>query len=275
MILPSIAERLAPVSGDCATAEAERILTFLLDCRRTDLFLKPDKTPGPELIIRIDRIISERLSGKPLAYILGSAYFYNREFLVTPDVLIPRPDTEILIEEILKNEPSRRQMFLDIGTGSGCIAAILTGERKPWRAVATDRSRAALAIARKNCSPAVSFLCSDMLSSVKPGYLFDFIVSNPPYIASPLIGTLSPSVKYFEPHCALDGGSDGLDYYRVLSTEAPKLLKDKGRIYCETGYDQGTSVPDIFHAAGWQSISVTKDLGNNDRVLRATRNENQ
>jgi release factor glutamine methyltransferase len=266
-ILHRIQEKLSAVSGEFALPEAERILTFLLDCSRSEPYLPQKKELRAEISKKIQSIIKRRLKDEPLAYILGSAYFYNREFMVTPDVLIPRPDTEILVEEVLKNEKSGDCRFLDMGTGSGCIAAVLAQQNPAWKAAATDISMAALKIARKNCPENVPLVCGDRLSAIKA--LFDFIVTNPPYIKSSVLPTLDKSVCGFEPLTALDGGPDGLDFYRYLSTKAPLLLKERGRIYCEIGYDQGNDVPAIFEKSGWKSISVTKDLGNRPRVLRA------
>jgi release factor glutamine methyltransferase len=269
--LQSIQKELQPVSGEFALPEAERILTFLLNCSRSELYLPQGKELPPGIAKKTQTVVKRRLKDEPLAHILGSAYFYNREFIVTPDVLIPRPDTEILVEEIYKSEPRSARRFLDFSTGSGCIAAVLTEKNSCWKAVATDISIPALKIARRNCPKNIPFLCCDRLSAIKNGkeQRFDFIVSNPPYIKSRVVPTLDKSVRGFEPLRALDGGPDGLDFYRYLSTEAPPLLMERGRIYCEIGYDQGNDVPEIFSLFGWKNISVTNDLGKRPRVLRA------
>lgn len=270
--LAFIKNKIASVSGPFALPEAERILTFLLTCNRSDLYVSPKKIIATETLEKIETAVRRRMTDEPLAYILGSAYFYNREFIVTPDVLIPRPDTEIIVEEILKNEPSctcSPCRFLEFGTGSGCIAAVLTGQNPSWKAVATDFSSVALKIAKKNCPESVNLLCSDRLSAVKNHAQFDFIVTNPPYIKSSELPRLDKSVRNFEPLLALDGGNDGLDFFNYLAQEAPSLLKERGRIYCEIGYDQGTDAPDIFSSHGWTDISITNDIGNRPRVLRA------
>jgi release factor glutamine methyltransferase len=266
-----IQEKLSAVSGEFALPEAERILTFLLDCSRSELYLQKQKKLPAETAKKIDAIIKRRVKDEPLAHILGNAYFYDREFEVTPDALIPRPDTEILVEEVLKNELATACRFLDMGTGSGCIAAILTEHNPGWKAIATDISPASLKIANKNCPGSVELLCCDRLSAIKKNAHFDFIVSNPPYIKTPVLPTLDKSVRDFEPLRALDGGPDGLDFYRYLSNTAPLLLKERGRIYCEIGFDQGNDVPAVFEKSGWKNISVTNDLGNRPRVLRAVK----
>ena len=265
--LRDIQKKLTLVSGEFALPEAERILTFLLNCSRSELYLPQQKKLPDETVKKIQKIINRRVTDEPLAYILGCAYFYNKEFIVTPDVLIPRPDTEILVEEVLKNEKDGKCRFLDMGTGSGCIAAVLTGHNPAWKAAAADISFAALKIAKKNCPYNVSLLCCDRLSGIKAR--FDFIVSNPPYIKSSSLPELDESVRDFEPRSALDGGPDGLDFYRYLADTAKPLLKDRGRIYCEIGYDQGKDVPKIFEEKGWKDISITKDFGNRPRVLQA------
>lgn len=267
-----IQKRLAPAAGEFALSEAERILEFLLNCSRSEVYLSSRKELPRELSEKIEEIIGRRLKADtPLAYILGSAYFYNREFIVTPDVLIPRPDTEILIDEVLKNEAPGACRFLDMGTGSGCIAAVLAGQNPSWKAVATDFSFPALKIARRNCPENILFLCCDRLSAIKNNCRqgFDFIVSNPPYIRSSALPALEKSVRDFEPISALTGGPDGLDFFRYLAKEAPPLLLQGGRIYCEIGYDQGEDVPEVFSSSGWKDISVTNDLGKRPRVVRA------
>jgi release factor glutamine methyltransferase len=267
--LQSIQKQLAPAAGEFALPEAERILEFLLNCSRSELYLSAGKELPPETFIKTEKIIERRVRDEPLAYILGSAYFYNREFAVMPDVLIPRPDTEVLVEQVLANELPEKRRFLDMGTGSGSIAAVLIGRNPSWKAIGTDLSFASLRIARKNCQKEPALLCCDRLSALNLKPAFDFIVSNPPYIPSLAIATLPESVRNYEPISALDGGTDGLDFYRYLADVAPRLLKAGGRIYCEIGCDQGDDVPEIFSSYGWNTISITKDLGKRPRVLRA------
>ena len=263
-MLKNIQSRLSPVAGEFALPEAERILGFLLKRSRSELYLDRKHEPlSPPLAQKIETIIIRRLTNEPLAYILGSAFFYHKEFIVTPDVLIPRPDTEILIEEVLKHEPALRLRFLDIGTGSGCIAATLTEQKQTWHATATDLSFRALTVARKNCGPKASFACVNLVSAIKRKAVFNFIVCNPPYIKTNELPGLQSSVRSFEPLSALDGGDDGLDFYRLLAKTTPPLLLQGGRIYCEIGYDQGETVPDIFRACGWTKIEVTRDYGGN------------
>jgi release factor glutamine methyltransferase len=274
-VLRLIQKKLFSVSGEFAQSEAERLLTFLFECTRSELYLAGQKKLPPVMHKLLDAIVKRRLKDEPLAYILGSAYFYNREFIVTPDTLIPRPDTEVLVEEVLKNEKSSASAcrFLDLGTGCGCIAAALKAENPGWNAVAGDISFAALKIAQRNCKKNIAFVCCDRLAAFKNHEQFDFIVTNPPYIKSSVLPTLDTSVRNFEPLCALDGGPDGLVFYRYLADAAGPLLKDRGRIYCEIGFDQGEAVPEIFSLSGWKNISVANDLGKRPRVIRAQKRD--
>ena len=267
--LQSIRRKLVPVAGDCALPEAERILCFLLDRIRPALYLQGREETPAGLLDRIGAIVDRRVTDEPLAHLLGSAYFYDREFVVSPDALVPRPDTETVVEEVLKNERMTDARFLDLGTGSGCIATILTEHNRSWRGIGLDLSLPALKVASRNGRGALKLLCADRCSAFKHGRFFDFIVSNPPYIASTVMPSLPRSVREFEPLLALDGGVDGLDFYRYLAHETPRLLKSGGRIYCEIGFDQGRSAPALFESSGWNGVGVSKDLGGHPRVVKA------
>ncbi|MBN1129392.1 MAG: peptide chain release factor N(5)-glutamine methyltransferase [Chitinispirillaceae bacterium] len=271
--LTTLREAFSSFAGEYALSEAERVLTYLLDCPRSQLYLSPAAELPDEIAQALDGIIRRRSRDEPLAYILGSAYFFNREFVVDPSVLIPRADTEILVETVLKNESEKEVRFIDLGTGSGCIATILSSQNPSWRGVAIDHSPAAVSIARRNGKDGFSLLCCDRLTALRSAGTFDFLVSNPPYIKSSAIGNLPKSVGTFEPLAALDGGIDGLDFYRYLAENAPLLLKSGGRIYCEIGYDQGETVPAIFTGRGWVAVNVTRDFGGHQRVMFARRPE--
>lgn len=267
-LIRSTVERLRPALGDMALPVAERLLEHVLTCSRSELYLMR-AMPDVEQLREIDRIVKRCVSHEPLDYILGSAYFFNREFMVAPSVLLPRPDTEVLVEEVLSGERAEELLFADIGTGSGCIAGILTDERPGWRGIGIDRSFAALTIARRNCAQErVALVCSDMLSAVAPASRFDLIVSNPPYIPSETVQTLDTSVRDFEPHSALDGGPDGLDFYRKLAAGAPAFLKPGGRLYCEIGFDQEEAVRKLFSKNPWKEFRCRRDLAGHPRVIR-------
>jgi release factor glutamine methyltransferase len=268
-LLRDIRARLTPSSGDLAQNDAEYIIEQSLNISKTRLYTDASVIIDDDGLARVNAITERHLRGEPLPYIFGKAYFYDREFFVNGDVLIPRPDTETLIETIINTEKDRPARFVDIGTGSGILAAVLTAHRPAWSAVAVDISYRALRTAARNTNKSVCLVCCDMMTAVKPHKRFDFVVSNPPYISSAQMEKLDGSVVNYEPHTALHGGDDGLYYYRMISDTAGMYLKDSGRVYLEIGYDQGESVPGIFRDGGWSDITVIKDLGGRDRVVTA------
>ncbi len=268
-LLRRIRKQLSPLLGELAGPDAELILQHFLHQSRTELYVSSTNELDHDTVAKIEAVVSRRITGEPLQYILGSTFFYDRDFLVTPKVLIPRPDTETLIETVLSHETENQLRFADIGTGSGIIATTLKNQRRSWSAFAADISLEALFVAQKNAGGTVQLICTNMLSAFKPGELFEFIVSNPPYISADEMAKLDKSVSDHEPHTALYGGLDGLEYYRTLASEAPKVLIPNGRIYLEIGYDQGKSVPDILISNGWEDIEVIKDLGGRSRVVKA------
>ncbi len=268
--LNNVRASLSPVAGEFALPESERIFEFLLGASRSDLYLNRHEELSGELMEKIGRIVARRLTDEPLAYILGSAWFFDREIAVTPDVLIPRPDTETLIETVLKNERAGPCRFLDFGTGSGCLSAVLAGRNPCWKGVALDVSFHALKIARKNCGGGIDLLCCNRFSALRNPLKspFGFIVGNPPYIPSATVPTLERSVRAYEPVAALDGGPDGLDFYRFLADSGTALLRPGGNLYCEIGYDQGETVKGIMTTRGWSDVRIIKDLGGRDRVIQ-------
>jgi release factor glutamine methyltransferase len=206
---------------------------------------------------------------EPLAYILGEWYFYGETYHITPDVLIPRPDTEILVEAAIRRIP-HGGVFADLCTGSGCIVVSVLCHRPDLRAIAVDISDAALSVARENAvlngvDRRVTFIQGDIASESFTEYLtafaFDALVSNPPYIASEVIGTLEREVLA-EPRIALDGGSDGLRFYRILRRLRQVLLKTGGITLLEIGYDQADAVVQLFGGG-----KILRDYGGNDRLF--------
>ena len=198
----------------------------------------------------------------------GKTNFYGYDFKVDKNVLIPRLDTEILIEEIIKDIKSRSGEIsvLDIGTGSGAIAVSIQKETGT-KVTAVDISKNALEIAKFNAEQndaKIEFILSDLFENVKQK--FDFIVSNPPYIETETIKSLDKEVVLNEPILALDGGADGLDFYKRIIADAPKYLKKNGRLYFEIGYNQASSVSELMKK-DFKNIKVLKDYGNNDRVV--------
>jgi len=244
--------------------EAQVLAAHILLVDRTFILTHPEqefnKFAGESLLQR-------REAHEPLAYILGYREFFGRKFRVNPDVLIPRPDTETLIEEALKfpNEPLN---VLDIGTGSGCIAITLKLERPKWNITATDISADALQVARENAEilgAECTFRISDLFEHLA-NQKFDLISSNPPYIVNEY--PLDPEVAIHEPCLALFGGIDGLDFYRQIAQQAKNYLTANGSLILEIGFDQGTSVPELFVELDWNT-QLVQDLGGNDRIVIA------
>ena len=209
-----------------------------------------------------------------MQHITGKAYFYGHEFKVNGNVLVPRPDTEILVEEVLKILTGNERV-LDMCTGSGCILiACDLGEDKKYHfkeGVGSDISEKALEIARENAvslgAENLEFVSGDLFENVKG--TFDIIVSNPPYIARGDIMELEPEVRDFDPLNALDGGEDGLVFYRRIAEAAPDYLKKDGTILFEIGYNQAKEVEEILREQGFSDINIIKDYGGNDRVVKA------
>lgn len=206
----------------------------------------------------------ERLSARePLAYILGEWGFYDQIYKVSPDCLIPRPDTEHVVDKLIELLPQNGR-FLDLCTGSGCITVSTLVHRTDASALAVDISEGAVSIAKENAekysvSDRAVFLCKDVKEDFLEEEKFDIIVSNPPYIASSVINTLEPEL-FYEPRIALDGGDDGLDFYRTIISKYKKHLKIGGLMIFEIGYDQGDALRDLG------ASTIHKDYGGNDRV---------
>jgi release factor glutamine methyltransferase len=266
-----IKNQLTPISGENALFEAEQMLQQGLQYSRSKLYLQRNSLISDELETNIYVWLERRKCHEPLPYILGVTYFHSKEFIVNSDVLIPRPDTEIIIEVILDTENDKKCRFLEIGIGSGAISAILLMEHPDWQCIATDVSFPALLVAKQNCPENIHLVCSDLFFSIKPETLFDFIVSNPPYISESEMAGLDASVKDFEPTIALDGGRDGLDFYRTFALQAGDFLKPRGKLYCEIGYSQHNSVSAIFSSHGWKDVKIVKDLAGRPRVVMCTR----
>ncbi len=217
---------------------------------------------------KIMKAVELRLKHIPLAYIFGKTNFYGYDFMVNENVLIPRLDTEILIEKLKEDilSQNKKVSVLDIGTGSGAIAIVLKKETDA-SVSAVDVSCEALEVAKKNAETLgaeIEFALSNLFENVKGK--FDFVVSNPPYIESDVCLTLEPEVVDNEPILALDGGKDGLDFYREIINQAPNFLNDGGKLYFEIGYNQAEAVSNLMKE-NFKNIKVYKDYGGNDRVV--------
>lgn len=218
--------------------------------------------------------VQRRAEGCPVQYIIGTQCFMGLDFKVTPAVLIPRMDTEVLVDTILNEQPSGSH-GADICTGSGCIALSLA-KLGGFAMIASDISEQALQIARENAASIdpqvpVQFYQGDLLAALPESLSgqLDFIVSNPPYIPSHEILTLDTNVKDHEPHLALDGGQDGLDFYRRLAVDAQRYLKPGGSLYFEIGCEQGQALRNILEASGMEKIRILQDFGHRDRIAAA------
>jgi release factor glutamine methyltransferase len=228
---------------------------------------------------RYQELLQLRLAHTPVAYITGRQEFWSLDFQVTPEVLLPRPDTECLVEIALMLTSSfsvRKPLrILDVGTGSGAVAVSLAKDLPHAALWATDISQAALAIARSNAlrigvAKRINFICADLFEAVAiESDRFDLIVSNPPYIRSADIANLAPEVSWWEPRVALDGGADGLDFYRRLAAEASSYLVPGGAIAVEVGADTTTQVSDLFVVAGYANVETFQDYACKDRVVVA------
>ena len=259
--------------------EVELLFMDVLNCDRLSLYLNRDLKLDKDKTHLLSEALRRRATGEPIEYILGKTEFMGLSFKVTPDVLIPRPETEISVETILRyatkplSHQATRSNILDIGTGSGCIAVSLAKLLPDVKITATDISQEALEVAKVNAvlnNVEVNFVLSDLfVQSTEYRVQYDIIVSNPPYVRSSEIGILQPEIGY-EPRIALDGGEDGLGFYRRIVALAPDFLKQKGFLIMEIGFKQKRAVEGIFkNSAGLKILKVIKDYNNINRVIVA------
>lgn len=256
--------------------EAELLLGDILDCQNYQLHLHPDRQLEESQVTAYQVLISRRCRHEPYAYINGHREFYSLDFLVAPGVLIPRPETELLVDLTLDlAQKQALHLIADVGTGSGAIACSVAHELAGIKVLALDISPDALAIAAQNIrrlglEERVNPLSSDLLQAAPDG--LDLILSNPPYIPSGDIPGLMPEVQK-EPLLALDGGKDGLDPYRLLAPQAYEKLNNNGWLMVEHGFDQAPAVRQIFAANGFKNIKSYKDFSAIERVTVAQKTE--
>ena len=267
--------------SDSARLDAEVLLIHTLGCDRTVLYRDPDRLLTPDEEQRFSRLIARRGRHEPLAYLTGTREFWSLPLSVRPGVLIPRPETEWVVETALRYalavvQQRGRCRILDVGTGSGNIAIAMAASLTDAVVTAVDISGEALRIAQSNarsCNVAerVTFLRGDLLSLFNPrSRPFDLILSNPPYIAAGELSSLPDTVRCYEPHLALDGGDDGLAFYRRLIAEGPPYLSDAGVAIVEVGYQQAAEVARLYtQSLQWDVLEVVKDYSGIERVVVA------
>lgn len=258
-----------------AALDAEVLLSHVTGLERAALYREWDRLLGDDEAAQYNILTGRRLSGEPVAYITGHKEFMGLDFYVNSSVLIPRPETELLVENALKGMPPF-PVVVDVGTGSGAIAVSLAFYHRRARVYATDRSAAALVVAGRNCvrhgvRDRILLLQGDLL---QPLYCCaaadgaDLIAANLPYIAESDLSGLPGEVRMFEPRLALDGGADGLEHYRRLVPEAAAFLKKGGRLLLEIGFDQGFQALALFDPQEWE-VQVCPDLAGLDRLVVA------
>ena len=259
--------RLAAAGVEEAAVDAWLLFSYDKKVDRTWYLLNRTQRASGEEQEAYLKLIARRCERVPLQHITGEQEFMGLPFRVTPDVLIPRQDTEVLVEECLRHL-APGNIFLDLCTGSGCILVSLLHYAKGTFGTGADLSGKALAVAKGNVEAngvEARLVQGDLFEPVTG--TFDLIVSNPPYIASAEIETLAPEVREHEPRMALDGTADGLFFYRRIVQESPSYLKEGGWLCMEIGYDQGAAVRQLMDARGFATVSVIKDLAGLDRVV--------
>lgn len=264
--------RLKAAGKEAYAFEAELLLEKAAGLNRTALFLRGEEVLSEEVLTVYEDYLSEREQGRPTQYILGEWEFMGLPFCVGEGVLIPRGDTEVLVETILEKQQAEKfKSILDIGTGSGCIPISLGHYGKFEKIMAVDISPKALGYATENAvknNINIDFYESDLFTNLPAEWKgkLDAIVSNPPYIPKKDIAELMTEVKDFEPMNALDGGEDGLDFYRAIVEQAKEWLVDGGWLFFEIGYDQGEDLRKLLQEFGYTAIEIRQDLAGLDRV---------
>lgn len=265
--------REASVANDLL--DSQTLLAEALGKDRTYLIVNFNEQLSDELLAGYQRLIARRASGEPLQYITGHQQFFGLEFEVTPAVLIPRPETELIVEEVIRLvdvHKIAKPVIVDVGTGSGCIAIALARELEDAKVTAVDISETALEIARRNAAKheladRVRFVNSDLLAAFPEIQFADFILSNPPYVAVHELPTLQREVRDWEPHTALTDNADGLSFYRRLLNETPIRLKPGGFLICELGFGQSETVSAMADSQVWSEVRLLDDLQSIPRTL--------
>ena len=273
--LASAVDRLEAADVGSPRLNAEVLLMFVLGVHRAYLYAHPERELTPEEESRYDEALAQRITGMPSQYITGHQEFWGLDFVVSPAVLIPRPETEHLVETVLElAREVRRPKLVDVGTGSGCIALALAHELRDAEIYALDVSGAALEIARANAArlqleTRVRFMESDVLAALANLHDFDFVVSNPPYVGFDEADKVQKSVRDFEPREAVFAGERGLDVIAPLVQQAHKAIKPGGRLALEIGYSMREAVLNLLDPTSWRELAVIPDLQGIPRVVVA------
>ena len=258
-----------------AGLDCEILMSKVLDKDRKYIILNPKKNLENHKLAYFNSLVKERSYGKPIAYLTEKKYFWDSEFMIKKDVLIPRPDTEIIIEQVLKLNKNRfKQRVLDIGVGSGCILLSLLKEKKDFYGTGIDKSAKCISLSQINAqrlglTNRVKFFKSDIDNFSNGKY--DLIISNPPYINKYDLKYLDKGIANFEPKLALNGGLDGLSEIRKIIKKSSELIKENGRFILEIGYDQKNKVKSLLINKGFYINKVVKDLAKNDRCIVSTK----
>lgn len=262
--------QLQQTGSQSPALDARLLISFALNMTHEAFVLNNEQKLSDEEIDTIHHLIEQRVAGKPVAKIIGKKEFYGRDFKTTMDTLDPRPDSETLIETVLKKSDYDKPIVLDLGTGTGCLVLTLLAEMPTARAIAVDQSLAALNVAKENAwtigvEDRVVFIQSDWFDQVLGQ--FDIIISNPPYIPQGDIDGLAKDVREYDPMSALVGGVDGLDPYRVIIPQSKTFLKPGGLIVFEVGQGQSDDVATLLENAGFGDVGIVSDLAGIGRVV--------
>jgi len=268
--------RLGQAGVKSPQVDVEWLIADLLSCNRSEIPLHAQTDLTAEDQDLFSRRVERRTRREPLQHILGTANFLGYDFQVSAEVLIPRPETEVLVElalEFLMHLPN--PSVFDLGTGSGCIALSLAKRCSKASIIGSDVSRVALALARANAVSLdtleqVEFRHADGLAALAKCEQVDLILSNPPYIPTANIDTLEPEVRDHDPRLALDGGADGMQFYRLLADEGQSHLKSGAKLMAEFGDGQAATIVDLFRQAGWPTVTTANDLSHQPRILIAS-----
>lgn len=267
---------------------AEILLSHALTCRRLELYTRHETIPSDEALASFRAAVVEAARGRPIAYLTGTKDFFSLTFEVTPDVLVPRPETEVLVErtiDLVRQSGAEQPRILDVGTGSGCVAIALAKNLASARLGASDVSEAALAVAQRNAArhgvaERIEFRLGDLYSpwqedtaGMHPAAMppFDVIVSNPPYIGRSQMDSLPATVRDYEPHTALFAGKDGLDVIRRLLSDGPHNLAAGGHLLLEVAHDQAGAVRELIDGTAWEGFTTYKDDLRYERVIQVRR----